>query len=161
MKSERPSTAHSRYFVSSGSAASEGFFFSSRRRHTRCGRDWSSDVCSSDLDREDADALALRQDLADVWQQRRERGQRGEWIEHRRLHVFGARSVEEASQDAVEETDGSLRHGPQYRTRTAPGQSAIRASATPFVHHGARQPALSRNSLETGYLRSHAGVIQG
>src|SRR5690554_6139561 len=25
------------------------FFFSSRRRHTRCGREWSSDVCSSDL----------------------------------------------------------------------------------------------------------------
>src|SRR6202522_3126731 len=27
------------------------FFFSSRRRHTRCRRDWSSDVCSSDLRR--------------------------------------------------------------------------------------------------------------
>src|SRR5687768_18038543 len=27
------------------------FFFSSRRRHTRCSRDWSSDVCSSDLPR--------------------------------------------------------------------------------------------------------------
>src|SRR3989442_10895248 len=27
------------------------FFFPSRRRHTRCGRDWSSDVCSSDLGR--------------------------------------------------------------------------------------------------------------
>src|SRR5699024_11473687 len=26
------------------------FFFSSRRRHTRSNRDWSSDVCSSDLD---------------------------------------------------------------------------------------------------------------
>src|SRR5246127_563429 len=26
------------------------FFFPSRRRHTRCSRDWSSDVCSSDLD---------------------------------------------------------------------------------------------------------------
>ena len=26
------------------------FFFSSRRRHTRLRRDWSSDVCSSDLD---------------------------------------------------------------------------------------------------------------
>src|SRR5215475_15605111 len=25
------------------------FFFSSRRRHTRVSRDWSSDVCSSDL----------------------------------------------------------------------------------------------------------------
>src|SRR6266542_4649863 len=30
------------------------FFFSSRRRHTRCYRDWSSDVCSSDLPREGA-----------------------------------------------------------------------------------------------------------
>src|SRR5476651_1946879 len=27
------------------------FFFSSRRRHTRYWRDWSSDVCSSDLPR--------------------------------------------------------------------------------------------------------------
>src|SRR5436309_13708705 len=31
------------------------FFFSSRRRHTRFSRDWSSDVCSSDLN---AQALA-------------------------------------------------------------------------------------------------------
>src|SRR3712207_7680345 len=29
------------------------FFFSSRRRHTRYWRDWSSDVCSSDLLRAD------------------------------------------------------------------------------------------------------------
>src|SRR5882757_8003947 len=28
-----------------------GFLFSSRRRHTRYWRDWSSDVCSSDLSR--------------------------------------------------------------------------------------------------------------
>src|SRR5205814_6828338 len=27
----------------------DDFFFSSRRRHTRCLSDWSSDVCSSDL----------------------------------------------------------------------------------------------------------------
>src|SRR5690606_40708489 len=27
------------------------YFFSSRRRHTRFSRDWSSDVCSSDLGR--------------------------------------------------------------------------------------------------------------
>src|SRR5205809_136919 len=26
----------------------KNFFFSSRRRHTSCSRDWSSDVCSSD-----------------------------------------------------------------------------------------------------------------
>src|SRR5699024_11687792 len=29
------------------------FFFSSRRRHTRSKRDWSSDVCSSDLTKEE------------------------------------------------------------------------------------------------------------
>src|SRR6266536_5255925 len=33
------------------------FFFSSRRRHTRSTRDWSSDVCSSDLE--------VDQDVAD------------------------------------------------------------------------------------------------
>src|SRR5437660_12923360 len=32
------------------------FFFSSRRRHTRWPRDWSSDVCSSDL----RDQLGMR-----------------------------------------------------------------------------------------------------
>src|SRR6266566_1190662 len=31
------------------------FFFSSRRRHTRLQGDWSSDVCSSDLDGADAE----------------------------------------------------------------------------------------------------------
>src|SRR5699024_11828389 len=33
------------------------FFFSSRRRHTRSKRDWSSDVCSSDLIDLDDDGL--------------------------------------------------------------------------------------------------------
>src|SRR3712207_7986148 len=37
------------------------FFFSSRRRHTRYWRDWSSDVCSSDL----ADTY-----LTDLWETR-------------------------------------------------------------------------------------------
>src|SRR5690349_24109961 len=35
------------------------FFFSSRRRHTRSLRDWSSDVCSSDLVLEHAVAEAV------------------------------------------------------------------------------------------------------
>src|SRR5438045_8408204 len=34
------------------------FFFSSRRRHTRCLSDWSSDVCSSDLPRSRASAAS-------------------------------------------------------------------------------------------------------
>src|SRR6266542_7073629 len=44
------------------------FFFSSRRRHTRCYRDWSSDVCSSDLDEDEAapdgDLLVREGDIA-------------------------------------------------------------------------------------------------
>src|SRR5256884_2700787 len=33
---------------SQANEADEEVFFSSRRRHTKCSRDWSSDVCSSD-----------------------------------------------------------------------------------------------------------------
>src|SRR5207253_3958021 len=46
------------------------FFFSSRRRHTRWPRDWSSDVCSSDLDAksfhygDQVGSKALRETLA-------------------------------------------------------------------------------------------------
>src|SRR2546429_4447002 len=40
------------------------FFFSSRRRHTRCSRDWSSDVCSSDLGR--AEHLDGKADVLDL-----------------------------------------------------------------------------------------------
>src|SRR6266496_3856094 len=39
------------------------FFFSSRRRHTRSLRDWSSDVCSSDLD-----AVCTGLQLVEHWQ---------------------------------------------------------------------------------------------
>src|SRR5207249_8461045 len=36
------------------------FFFSSRRRHTRSKRDWSSDVCSSDLRERGTETASLR-----------------------------------------------------------------------------------------------------
>src|SRR5690625_5883179 len=38
------------------------FFFSSRRRHTRWPRDWSSDVCSSDLIAADGEVLTVSRD---------------------------------------------------------------------------------------------------
>src|SRR3989449_2782492 len=51
-------------------------FFSSRRRHTRCSRDWSSDVCSSDLP---SNGALLGEDDRIV--------DGGREIEQRRLHV--------------------------------------------------------------------------
>src|SRR5699024_11622450 len=41
------------------------FFFSSRRRHTRSKRDWSSDVCSSDLSTGDVTASSVA--MSGVW----------------------------------------------------------------------------------------------
>src|SRR5690606_40937355 len=46
-------------------ARHSAFFFSGRRRHTRFSRDWSSDVCSSDLDviyMEEGDLAVLSRD---------------------------------------------------------------------------------------------------
>src|SRR5690625_6994373 len=42
------------------------FFFSSRRRHTRWPRDWSSDVCSSDLPACSGDFAAAEDHVDDV-----------------------------------------------------------------------------------------------
>src|SRR5690606_40981648 len=39
------------------------FFFSSRRRHTRFSRDWSSDVCSSDLAKRGDRIMPARADM--------------------------------------------------------------------------------------------------
>src|SRR5699024_11473307 len=46
-------------------------FFSSRRRHTRSKRDWSSDVCSSDLVRDTKlvyDLIAYKQERKAIYQ---------------------------------------------------------------------------------------------
>src|SRR3712207_8733980 len=43
-----------------------GVFFSSRRRHTRYWRDWSSDVCSSDLGRQAGVDLDVAQRIVEA-----------------------------------------------------------------------------------------------
>src|SRR5499425_1565959 len=57
MRSPRPPTRSYRCYACpprgspvAGEAGDDSFFFSSRRRHTRYIGDWSSDVCSSDLE---------------------------------------------------------------------------------------------------------------
>src|SRR5690606_39585179 len=62
------------------------FFFSSRRRHTRFSRDWSSDVCSSDLHsgrerRPDLQSAGLQDDKAP------RRGARGLGLLSERCHL--------------------------------------------------------------------------
>src|SRR5205809_2293938 len=44
-----PKCTKNGFYSTRRATVSFSFFFSSRRRHTRCSRDWSSDVCSSDL----------------------------------------------------------------------------------------------------------------
>src|SRR5204863_6790380 len=69
------------------------FFFSSRRRHTRSLRDWSSDVCSSDLaPRSLSHASSI---------DRRSSGARGSAERHERLRI--RRRQIERLLDSVEE----------------------------------------------------------
>src|SRR6266852_6620296 len=72
------------------------FFFSSRRRHTRCYRDWSSDVCSSDL-------LGMKQVQENPWQTLHERYQIGTRVHGRvrNLTDFGAFIEIEAGVDGL------------------------------------------------------------
>src|SRR6266536_1870607 len=72
------------------------FFFSSRRRHTRSTRDWSSDVCSSDL-RDLADAGLVARRLLVAAAVAIEARQLGERLhlrdaERRRLELLGRRA---------------------------------------------------------------------
>src|SRR5699024_12015814 len=64
------------------------FFFSSRRRHTRSKRDWSSDVCSSDLVQlfggDDDEAATADEGTSQVEQQDRT-GQSTDRSEERRV----------------------------------------------------------------------------
>src|SRR5699024_11739887 len=57
------------------------FFFSSRRRHTRSKRDWSSDVCSSDLE------AAAHVGVQQIGEEPQRAGAVGEGVEHLEAHA--------------------------------------------------------------------------
>src|SRR5699024_11309344 len=83
------------------------FFFSSRRRHTRSKRDWSSDVCSSDL----VPDCSLREE------QRAKTADVARW--HRTVHPWLApRSFRRHSRHRSEER----RVGKECRSRREPYQ---------------------------------------
>src|SRR2546429_6060581 len=94
------------------------FFFSSRRRHTRCSRDWSSDVCSSDLANIGAEACVVADGASDALEQWRiEHGGEGNAV-----------GEDGAALDAVEgfgadvaSRSGERRGGEEGRSRWVPG----------------------------------------
>src|SRR6185503_2478844 len=108
------------------------FFFSSRRRHTRCSRDWSSDVCSSDLgdDRSEvaaravaADRNARRVDLQGLRIPMDELGGKETVVHRRREWVLRGQAIVDREYRAAR-TDGELPAEHVVRVEVAYGPAA-------------------------------------
>src|SRR5436309_11454769 len=85
------------------------FFFSSRRRHTRFSRDWSSDVCSSDLATRRGTQLGpRRRDERGRKDRRQAAGAAGHGVRRRRLEV---RAASRDRKSVVEGKSGALGGG--------------------------------------------------
>src|SRR2546422_10402919 len=95
------------------------FFFSSRRRHTRCSRDWSSDVCSSDLVGDGEDGVAAR------WHGFAAHGQIRVGDERGRFVRAGAPHLPVRDQPTVNFASVHARAGVVHGNRLAAGELAI------------------------------------
>src|SRR5260221_6196618 len=94
------------------------FFFSSRRRHTRSLCDWSSDVCSSDLEREERAEV----DACDAVIVAGRSGLRVR-VQHRKIQLFLARvEIDEEIVDFVQHflRSEERRVGKECRSRWSP-----------------------------------------
>src|SRR2546422_5366076 len=98
------------------------FFFSSRRRHTRCSRDWSSDVCSSDL----SASLAFRF-VSDA--------ERDRDLNSERTHLFDKKVY--IMEAWTERNQGLLRtaHGLAWRRGNSRGPGTAQGNAEPGEAH--------------------------
>src|SRR5690625_7750540 len=104
------------------------FFFSSRRRHTRWPRDWSSDVCSSDLVAGSAAGVtALQMDIKieGINEEIMERAL--EQAHAARLHILEQMNEVRSEERRVGE-EGRARGAPEHGTKeTAQQREADRA----------------------------------
>src|SRR6266511_4666902 len=88
------------------------FLFSIRRRHTRFSRDWSSDVCSSDLYA--AETLSRHDvNLVDSYLRLAERHENVLSPQRRRQFELVATALRMARARAVGDTNGVLKKAPQ------------------------------------------------
>src|SRR5438874_12771139 len=122
--------------------SSRSFFFSSRRRHTRSLRDWSSDVCSSDLaadyNQHIIEAFLLHE-LHDARAKRHmSSGKHGEsndvdiFLQRRVDHLFG--SLPESGVDDFE-TGIAKSAGNHFRTAVMPIESWLGNEHTNLLVH--------------------------
>src|SRR5208337_1040846 len=77
------------------------FFFSSRRRHTRYIGDWSSDVCSSDLE---LVHMMVGREIKELEPRRRDAGET-------RLRIEGLRTQGDQGEEALRGIDLEIRSG--------------------------------------------------
>src|SRR3989442_8747115 len=113
------------------------FFFSSRRRHTRCGRDWSSDVCSSDL------LQLLDRQLEDITINGNFFKNRLEQLQQPPAALQEAEAARDtvlAERRAVNEREGELRAQAEERTNAAQQLAAARQRAAEVEAQVAARP---------------------
>src|SRR5215203_2392802 len=142
------------------------FFFSSRRRHTRYWRDWSSDVCSSDLrEQHPADALekaTLGAGRGEGWGRGQPGVQVGELGQQARgLGQKVARDLLEAPGQAIPPDGGGepLDEGPVGEVRLARVAARCDGHRTPALRVG--QELLGQPSLaDTGLSLEHHDVAR-
>src|SRR2546429_6218075 len=110
-----------------GNAPPTRFFFPSRRRHTMCSRDWSSDVCSSDLALQRQGRGPLAGVAAGVV--KREGGSGGEFLSEQHVVLLERLRAPATQEDRHAEGDsaGAYRHrqdrvDPELADRGRPGR---------------------------------------
>src|SRR5690606_40815779 len=103
-------------------------FFSSRRRHTRFSRDWSSDVCSSDLGRGEGSGNAGTSGRGHKGQKSRSGYSKkigfegGQMPLQRRVPKFGFKNINRVEYNGINRSE-ERRVGKECRSRWSTKQS--------------------------------------
>src|SRR2546422_5588546 len=110
------------------------FFLSSRRRHTRCSRDWSSDVCSSDLDKPALKPEEVREILMKFQQEMMAKGETKNKADAEKNQKAGdAFLAENARKEGVKTTASGL----QYKVlKSGSGASPKKTDSVKVHYHG-------------------------
>src|SRR5690606_5876931 len=126
------------------------FFFSSRRRHTRFSRDWSSDVCSSDL-LYPVELRALDTDFAPTTQ--------GAPVARRRL--VGVEGFEPPTLCSQSRCATRLRYTPMDQSRLGRTSSATRAAGKARNSNASRSRRQRKPAFASGEHRGDSRILVG